>query len=340
MAVSVRSNPNTDPVYSTGSVGSFNVGAPVLGAAASIGSNLLGNFFQISSQREQNEWSEKMWRLNNEYNKPINQRRRLEEAGLNPNLMYGGSGNVSEAEQPSSPNAPTMSAPLQGFDVGQAMMNNINVQAQARLASAQAAKADEEAANQQIKNQYEEQQQLSDLYNKMINAKKGSAEYYLAKVEYDYKRATLNDRIEGVKLDNRNKEAMRKQAEAEEKKLLAEQALLKVQTEWTGKLNQAQIGVLRAQAYSYMTDAQQAIKNGESLRSLNESTKHEIGERIRKMGVDSHNASEIAKAQVRYLSEQAQNLHFEVENPWLSRIIPGLSGSAGSTIGAVTRLIK
>lgn len=318
----------------------YMVAAPVIGAAASAASNLFGNALQIGAQERQNEWAEKMWRLNNEYNKPINQRKRLEEAGLNANLMYGGAGNVSEADQPSAPNAPTMNAPLQGYDVGQSMMNNINVQAQARLASAQAAKTDEEAANQRIKNIYEESQQLSDLHNKMVNAKKGTQEYYTAKVEYDFKRATLNERIAGVALDNRNKEAMRKQAEAEEQKLLAEQALLKVQAEWSGKLNQAQIGTLRSQAYSYMTDAHQAIKNGESLRSLNESTQHEIGERIRKMGVDSHNASEIAKAQVRYLSEQAQNLHFDVEHPWLSRMIPGLSGSTGSTIGALTRFIK
>lgn len=322
----------------------YMVAAPLIGAAATTASNIFGNILQQSAQDKQNAWSEKMWRLNNEYNKPINQRLRLEEAGLNANLMYGGSGSVAEAEQPSSPNAPTMNAPLQGFDVGQAMMNNINVQAQARLASAQAAKTDEEATNQRVKNLYEERQQISDLWNKFVNAKKGSAEYYKAKADYDFAMATFNDRVEGVKLDNRNKEAMRKQAEAEEQKLLAEQALLKIQAEWTGKINQSQINVLRAQAYSYMTDAQQAIKNGESLRSLNASTQHEIGERIRKMGVDSHNASEIAKAQVRYLNEQAQNLHFEVEHPWLSRMIPGISGavggSAGSAIGVLTSLIK
>lgn len=322
-------------------VSKYMVAAPVIGAAASAASNLIGNALQIGAQDRQNEWAEKMWRLNNEYNKPINQRRRLEEAGLNPNLMYGGSGSVSEAEQPSAPSAPNLNAPLQGYDVGQAMMNNINVQAQARLASAQAAKVDEEATNQRVKNLYEERQQISDLWNKFVYAKKGSAEYYKAKADYDFAMATFNERVEGVKLDNRNKEAMRKQAEAEEQKLLAEQALLKVQAEWTGKLNQSQIGVLRAQAYSYMTDAQQAIMNGQSLRSLNESTQHEIGERIRKMGVDSHNASEIAKAQVRYLNEQAQNLHFEVENPWLSRIIPGaVGGSVGSAMSLIPKLIK
>jgi ribosomal protein S20 len=30
-----------------------------------------------------------MWNLQNEYNSPLNQRKRYEEAGLNPNLMYG-----------------------------------------------------------------------------------------------------------------------------------------------------------------------------------------------------------------------------------------------------------
>jgi len=30
-----------------------------------------------------------MWKMQNEYNSPLNQMKRLKEAGLNPNLMYG-----------------------------------------------------------------------------------------------------------------------------------------------------------------------------------------------------------------------------------------------------------
>lgn len=49
---------------------------------------------QIEAQRqlqaEQNEWSEKMWSLNNEYNSPINQVQLFKEAGLNPAVYMSG----------------------------------------------------------------------------------------------------------------------------------------------------------------------------------------------------------------------------------------------------------
>lgn len=40
-------------------------------------------------QRDTNALNYKMWQEKLEYDKPINQRKRLEEAGLNPALMYG-----------------------------------------------------------------------------------------------------------------------------------------------------------------------------------------------------------------------------------------------------------
>lgn len=56
--------------------------------------------YQRKLQQHQFDWQEKMWHLNNEYNSPINQVKRLEEGGLNPNLAYGGlTGNL--AHQPS-----------------------------------------------------------------------------------------------------------------------------------------------------------------------------------------------------------------------------------------------
>lgn len=47
--------------------------------------------------------SRKLWNLNNEYNKPINQMKRLEEAGLNPFLVYGNGATGNTSAQPSSP---------------------------------------------------------------------------------------------------------------------------------------------------------------------------------------------------------------------------------------------
>lgn len=101
-----------------------------LATAASVGvplaTSLMNNLFQSSAnkrnaalyrqyldwQRESQVMSQNyntmMWHMNNRYNSPANQMALLRQAGLNPNLMYGGfQGN---AQAPSSP-SPSASAP-------------------------------------------------------------------------------------------------------------------------------------------------------------------------------------------------------------------------------------
>ena len=75
------------------------------------------NRTNIRLQREQNAWNEKQaekankwnieqWERENLYNSPMQQMQRLEQAGLNPNLMYGqgnpGSASSLKSEMPSS----------------------------------------------------------------------------------------------------------------------------------------------------------------------------------------------------------------------------------------------
>ena len=94
-------------------------GNPLFG----LGLNLFGNLFTNSQnrrsieqanrlnmqmQQNQNAWNERMWHMNNEYNTPANQIKRLKEAGLNPDLMYG------------NPSQGTSSAPAQGTNPAQA----------------------------------------------------------------------------------------------------------------------------------------------------------------------------------------------------------------------------
>lgn len=65
--------------------------ASLIGSGLNLGGNIWQGISQNKMNRESREFQERMWNMTNEYNKAINQRKRLEEAGLNPALMYGGS---------------------------------------------------------------------------------------------------------------------------------------------------------------------------------------------------------------------------------------------------------
>lgn len=92
---------------------------PLIGAAAIAGGssliNGIGNFLGINSankqniqlQQQQNEWNERMWHLNNEYNDPSAQMERLQKAGYSPtfsaNTITGGTSNApAQGTQPAT----------------------------------------------------------------------------------------------------------------------------------------------------------------------------------------------------------------------------------------------
>lgn len=63
---------------------------PILGGALiNAGSNALQSIGQTALSKLGYNRDVKMWERQNEYNKPANQMKRLKEAGLNPNLVYG-----------------------------------------------------------------------------------------------------------------------------------------------------------------------------------------------------------------------------------------------------------
>ena len=117
-------------------------------ASSAIGA--IGNFFTGgASARKQYQYQSKLmdkqnqqqidfWKMNNEYNTPFNQRARLEQAGLNPDLMYGGSGNMYQSQMPG---AASGSAP--NVDYG-SFSDNIRFAMQAQVMDAQVSKIEQE----------------------------------------------------------------------------------------------------------------------------------------------------------------------------------------------------
>lgn len=148
-------------------------------AASAIGA--VGNFFTGgASARKQYQYQSKLmdkqnqqqidfWKMNNEYNTPFNQRARLERAGLNPDLMYGGSGNMYQSQMPG---AASGSAP--NVDYG-SFSDNLRFAMQAQVMDAQVSKIEHE--NQLLAEQALTQASLRDLQS-------GQAADALARAEH------------------------------------------------------------------------------------------------------------------------------------------------------------
>lgn len=108
--------------------------APVVGGAINAQSTNQQNF-------ESRIWAQQMyekqradaiefWNMNNDYNSPVNQMRRFQEAGLNPNLIYGqgNSGNASTPVKTPDIQRPSFDPPKWGSGLSQAMAEYQNTE--------------------------------------------------------------------------------------------------------------------------------------------------------------------------------------------------------------------
>lgn len=111
--------------------------------------------YQSKLMDKQNQQQIDFWKMNNEYNTPFNQRARLEQAGLNPDLMYGGSGNMYQSQMPG---AASGSAP--NVDYG-SFSDNLRFAMQAQVMDAQVSKIEHE--NQLLAEQALSQASLREL---------------------------------------------------------------------------------------------------------------------------------------------------------------------------------
>lgn len=148
-------------------------------ATSAIGA--IGNFFTGgASARKQYQYQSKLmdkqnqqqidfWKMNNEYNTPFNQRARLEQAGLNPDLMYGGSGNMYQSQMPG---AASGSAP--NVDYG-SFSDNLRFAMQAQVMDAQVSKIEQE--NRLLAEQALTQASLRDLQTAQVQDTLARAEH-------------------------------------------------------------------------------------------------------------------------------------------------------------------
>ena len=117
-----------------------------LGSIGAIGSIFTGGAsarkqyqYQSKLMDKQNQQQIDFWNMNNKYNTPLAQRARLEQAGYNPDLMVGGSGNMFQSQMPSA--ASPGSAPH--VDYG-SFSDNLRFAMQAQVMDAQVSKIEQE----------------------------------------------------------------------------------------------------------------------------------------------------------------------------------------------------
>lgn len=102
----------------------------------SLGASLIGNSGAKRRQREADARNIKFWNMENAYNHPTQQMKRLREAGLNPNLIYGES--TAGATGQASSIAPSKAAPYK-------MSNFLGDGVQGLLSTSQAIKNNEDS---------------------------------------------------------------------------------------------------------------------------------------------------------------------------------------------------
>lgn len=167
--------------------------------------------YQIA--QENNAFNQRMWEKQNAYNSPVEQRRRLEQAGLNPNLMMsGGSAGIAEtaptADTSGVQQVPdigsTIASGYQQFgnslsnaasQIAGMVYNNDLQQANAAKANADANSASQDAQYKALQNQFAAAQFLADLREKQYRG-------LIAKSDYQYLRDSMQDRLDAVKFQN------------------------------------------------------------------------------------------------------------------------------------------
>lgn len=141
------------PDFWTGAAGGL-----LSGGFGIIGSSL-NYLYNKRLAEQQNKYNLDMWKLQADYNSPQQQMQRFEKAGLNPNLIYGqgSNGNMSQAPQMITPEAPDFSEDLrkigeafniEGLRTTVAKRKEAQADAQIAQIAAQQAKEKQEALEQ------------------------------------------------------------------------------------------------------------------------------------------------------------------------------------------------
>ena len=171
------------------------------------------NAMNYKIAQENNAFNERMVDKMNDYNSAKNQRKRLEEAGLNPYLMMDGGSAGTASTTPTADTSGTQVAPdvagamsqgsqLFGSSVSNAanqianqVYNSDLMNANVRKVNADAASSEQDKLYKEIQNHFAAAQFITDLRLKRMQGKLTEQDYLFAK-------NSMEDRLDAVKFQN------------------------------------------------------------------------------------------------------------------------------------------
>lgn len=272
----------------------------VLGSLLNVGSNIYSQIQtnknidkQLAAQKQeqqanreynlklaqlQNRWNVQAWNMNNQYNSPSAQIQRLREAGLNSDMMYGGSvsGNT------------TSSAPSMTSGAPSAPMDYTNLAAKKTIG---------QSIQEALQNEYTKAQ----IDNIKADTSKKSSETDILNIDKDFRAALLQGQLDtnnlNIKVGNKNIELTDKQIEQ------IQSNIRKIDAD--SKLVFENINKVRAEISNL--DADTAYKKLKSIldKNLNEAT-------IKKIASETNLTNEQIRSlshQLPYIITQYQDKH-------------------------------
>ena len=188
---------------------SATIGAAAITAGAGLLGSLFGSHKQDKNAQAQRDWQEKMYLMDRDYNTAANQRKRFEEAGLNPNLMMNGSagsvsGSVPSTSMSNSGETLAQGISSAGSSAAQMIAQQMDINAQKNVRAAESRKADEEA---DYTGQMTEAQRMQNMYLlQTLQAKTKNLQLrnVYQELENQYARDSLDARVDLVTAQNQS----------------------------------------------------------------------------------------------------------------------------------------
>lgn len=205
------------------------LGTSLTGGLVGLAGSALQHQYNKSLAKYQNDLNVSNWNMQNEYNTPVNQRKRLEEAGINPAVAFGNNsaGNAGSIASYQAPSVDITSNMLQGAQLAQMLANVRKTNAEAEnveLTNPFAAKTAEAILDNYIATKEKTKVDTDKSLQEIENLKVG---YSKVQKEIGYIEGQINLQKQQVKTEEEKTRLVRAQADLE----ILNQALVQVQTD-------------------------------------------------------------------------------------------------------------